>query len=255
MKGLFKGMTYPLLGQAGINAIVFGVERAVYRRLQPDTEALNVKSAVLSGLASGAIQSVIVCPMELIKIRMQNQGVGKQHVSWVMTKFGMADPEPTRKGVPFMKEYRGPLQTTKIIIKEHGFMGIYKGWWATVFREVPQFGIYFGTFEWLKMSMAKWKNVSHNDLSIPHVSIAGGVTGVVTWCWYPIDVIKTRFQSDGAIGQPRVYNGIIDCVIKSVRAEGMGVLFRGLQPTLFRGFLNGAATFPVYTLVLKFLNN
>ncbi len=249
VRGLFKGITYPLLGQAAINAVVFGVESMVYRRLpNGDSESLSVENSFVAGCCAGAVQTVIVCPMELVKIRMQNQGIGKQHVSQLSRLMGASEiavPESR-----LLHGYRGPLETTRDIMRREGTRGMFKGWWLTIFREVPQFGIYFGTFAWMKLKLSSLTGIHHKELGVHYLALAGGMTGVVTWCWYPIDVIKSRFQNDRELR----YAGVLDCVRKSVRLEGAQVLVKGLQPTLIRGFVNGFATFPIFTLVIKFLS-
>ena len=244
-------MTYPLLGQAAINATVFGVESMVYTRLEKeDHESLNVKNSIVAGCCAGAVQTVIVCPVELIKIRMQNQNIGKQHISWVRKKFGSSVSEGD-----FFLNYRGPRETMQDIIYKEGVRGMFKGWWLTFSREVPQFGIYFGTYAWIRLKFASITNTPPENLGVFYLSLAGGITGVITWCWYPVDVIKSRFQNDGSINGDRKYKGVIDCVKKSVKSEGMQVFVRGLQPTLVRGFFNAFATFPVFTLTMQFLSN
>ena len=50
------------------------------------------------------------------------------------------------------------------------------------------------------------------------------------------------------------YNGIIDCAIKSYRAEGISVFFRGIIPTLVRAWPVNAVTFYVYEIMIKWLN-
>lgn len=262
VKGLYKGVTYPLLGQAAINAVLFGVESMVYSKLQKGDESLNVLNSTLAGFVAGSVQTVIVCPMELVKIRMQNQSIGKQYVSWAMRKLGSDRTSYTTatlghssSGELMFQNYRGPLQTTQDILRKEGVSGMFKGWWITVLREVPQFGIYFGCYAWLRLKISQLTGKPPDKLGIPYLSLAGGITGVVTWCWYPVDVIKSRFQNDGIAGEARKYRGVMDCVRKSVRSEGLGVLVKGIQPSLVRGFFNGFATFPVFTLTLQFLNH
>ena len=248
VKGLYKGITYPLLGQAAINAVVFGVQSMVYRRLESgERTSLSVGKSFVAGCCAGGAQTVIACPMELIKIRMQNQGIGKQHVSWLMRKMGADSSLPQDR---LHQGYRGPLETSLDIIRKEGPLGIFKGWWMTLFREIPQFGIYFGSYAWIRLQLASLTGTPPEELGVVYLSLAGGVTGVVTWFWYPVDVIKSRFQND----REHRYSGVLDCVRKSVKSEGMGVFVKGLQPTLVRGFVNGFATFPIFTLVMNFLH-
>jgi solute carrier family 25 carnitine/acylcarnitine transporter 20/29 len=257
VKGLYKGVTYPLLGQAAINAVLFGVESMVYTRLQNGNSTLNVKNSVIAGLCAGTAQTVIVCPMELVKIRMQNQSIGQQHASWAERKLSALSINGNKdRHRNLFQNYRGPIQTTRDIIHKEGVRGMFKGWWITLFREVPQFGIYFGTYAWLRLQLSQLTGTPPEELGAHYLSLAGGVTGVLTWCWYPVDVIKARIQNDGAgvKGERRKYSGVMDCVRKSVRSEGLRVLFKGIQPSLVRGFFNGFATFPVFTVVSQFLN-
>lgn len=228
----------------------------VYERLQKHNQdkSLSTINSAVAGLFAGAVQTVIVCPMELVKIRMQNQSIGMQHVSWTMRKLGTSRLKRTTSDTNIFQNYRGPLQTTRDIISRDGIRGMFKGWWITVFREVPQFGIYFGCYAWLRLKISQVTNTPPERLGIFYLSLAGGITGVITWCWYPMDVIKSRFQNDGTKGELRKYSGLVDCARKCIQQEGLGVLVRGIQPSLVRGFFNGFATFPVFTLVLQFLS-
>lgn len=243
-------MTYPLLGQAMINSVVFGTQRIAMKWLpkaEPNSN-LGIRNETIAGMFAGGVQSIIVCPMELIKIQMQNQGIGKEHVSWLMKKGLHMNGSKISPG-SVLEKYHGPLETTLQIAREQGLKGLYRGWWLTLFREIPQFGIYFGTFAFTQRAIARYANKTPEELGVFWLALAGGVTGVVTWCWYPVDVIKSRFQDNRANSKAVQYKGIIDCVVKSYQAEGLKVFVRGLQPTLMRGFANGFVTLPVVTIL------
>jgi solute carrier family 25 carnitine/acylcarnitine transporter 20/29 len=60
---------------------------------------------------------------------------------------------------------------------------------------------------------------------------------------YPIDMIKSRMQTDGftpATGQK--YKSTLDCVKTVWRTEGIGAFTRGLGPTLIRCVVSGLQT-------------
>ena len=220
----------------------------VYRRLRNDDSTnLSVKNSVIAGCCAGAVQCIITTPMELVKIRLQNQSIGKQYVSWTMRKMSANLSVAEDKA---FRDYKGPLMTTREIIHKEGLRGMYKGWWLTIFREVPQFGIYFGTYAYTRLKFAELTGKHPDELGVIYLSLAGGLTGIATWIWYPVDVIKSRFQND----IERKNSGILDCIRKSVRSEGMKVFVNGLNPTLVRGFINGIATFPIFTFIKNFLN-
>lgn len=65
----------------------------------------------------------------------------------------------------------------------------------TFLREGPGFGSYFLCYELLT------RNESSESISTPHMLLAGGTAGAVSWFLaYPIDVIKSRMQVDGMTG-------------------------------------------------------
>jgi hypothetical protein len=81
--------------------------------------------------------------------------------------------------------------------------------------------------------------------------LAGGFSGTLSWVLtYPIDVVKSRLQIDGMDGVNR-YSGFMDCLKKSIQAEGYGVMTRGLTSTILRAFPTNAATFTVVTWVIR----
>lgn len=64
---------------------------------------------------------------------------------------------------------------------------------------------------------------------------------------YPIDVIKSRMQTDGfSVETGKKYKSTWDCVRTVWRTEGIGAFTRGLGPTLIRygrnPFLNAVDT-------------
>ncbi|XP_062407447.1 mitochondrial basic amino acids transporter-like [Sardina pilchardus] len=226
MLGLYKGIGSPMMGLAFINAIVFGVQGNTMRFLGQDTP-LN---QFMAGSAAGAIQSVVCCPMELAKTRMQMQGTGEKKKS-------------TRK------LYKNSLDCLVRIYKREGLLGINRGMVTTLMRETPCFGVYFLTYDVLTRRMGCEPD---DPYIIPKLLFAGGTSGVTCWLsTYPVDVIKTRFQADGVGGVYR-YSSIMDCVRKSVASEGWMVFTRGLTSTLLRAFPVNAATFATVTLVLMY---
>jgi len=114
VRGLYRGMTSPLLGVAGINAVTFGVNAQVLKQLpQPD----SISSITIAGASAGLIQTSIVSPMELVKTQMQV--CGQTDISG----------------------------TVSHITRAAGFGGIFRGLGITATREVPAFAVYFSSYE------------------------------------------------------------------------------------------------------------
>uniref|UniRef100_A0A3P8YQK1 Mitochondrial glutamate carrier 2 n=2 Tax=Esox lucius TaxID=8010 RepID=A0A3P8YQK1_ESOLU len=66
--------------------------------------------------------------------------------------------------------------------------------------------------------------------SLPAKLINGGVAGLVgVTCVFPIDLAKTRLQNQQGA---RVYTGMLDCLMKTVRMEGYFGMYRGAAVNL-----------------------
>lgn len=115
----------------------------------------------------------------------------------------------------------------------------------TIAREVPAFGAYFWTYEYLT------RREDLSPISTSSMLMAGGTAGAVSWIViYPIDVIKSRMQIDDS-----KYKNSMDCLRKSVSKEGFGFLYRGLTPTILRAFPVNAATFAVVTWTIRLFSD
>lgn len=230
-------MASPLFGMALINAVLFGTHGFVMRKLEPNGGQPQLRNVCLAGMVAGALQTIICCPSELIKLRMQIQAIGQEGPGLL----GM------RKS-----SYVGPLATIKNIYRTEGLLALNRGYVVTMFREVPSFGSYFTTYDVLCRSWSLWRNIPVDSIGPVPLCIAGGFSGIVAWVvTYPFDVVKSRLQVDG-VKTERQYKGIVDCFRKSYRADGPSVFVRGLNSTLIRAFPTNAATFCTYTLVLRY---
>lgn len=221
-RGLYRGMSSPMLGTSAINAIVFGVYGNVQRfSSNPD----SYSSHFMAGAFAGFTQSIICSPMELAKMRLQLQ----------MDRIGA-------------KKFTGPTQCLSYIYRCEGLAGVFRGLSATALRDVPGFASYFVSYEYL-MRLKK-------DPGIAYTLFAGGTAGALSWVFaIPIDVIKSRLQADGMSGEHRLYNGMIDCARKSYQNEGTAFLMRGLSSTLLRAFPMNAVCFLVVSMTLKHWDN
>ncbi len=218
-------MASPLYGLAAINAIVFGVQGNIQRRLNnPD----SIMSHFIAGSVAGFAQTVICSPMELAKTRLQIQGQG----------------ESRRHFNTHVHNYKGPVDCIRKIYYVEGFRGVFKGFGLTAVRETPSFGVYFAAYEYM---CRPFQSETADTPTIVFL-LAGGFAGMVSWlCTYPVDVIKSRIQAD----MHGEYKGFWDCCVKSYYEEGLGVFGKGLGSTMLRAFPVNAATFLAVEMVLK----
>lgn len=217
LSALFRGMGAPLASVTFQNAVVFQtyavLSRAFDKSVDP-RDPPSYKGVWLGGVGTGALQSLILNPVELIKVRLQLQ----------------QNPTVIQKG---------PMNLAKSILKAEGLRGIYRGLTITVLRDAPAHGLYFWTYEYMREKLHPGCRKSGQE-SLNTMLVAGGLAGVTSWfSCYPLDVVKTRLQAQTKSSMK--YNGIIDCFRKSVNEDGYRILWRGLGTTVSRAFVvNGA---------------
>ena len=143
------------------------------------------------------------------------------------------------------------------ILSEHGIRGLFRGWWSTMWREVPAFGMYFATYDYVKDSInAKLRSYDPtHEHSWMASAISGGISGSFTWFLiYPFDVIKTRIQTSPLHSTKPSQTQIWYVGKDIVHKHGWRYLFRGLGVTLVRAFPVNGIIFPVYEFTLEQLN-
>jgi solute carrier family 25 carnitine/acylcarnitine transporter 20/29 len=126
----------------------------------------SYKGVALGGVGTGAIQSIILSPVELIKIRLQLQN--RNHANLQEA----ASP-------------KGPLNVAKSILKTEGLKGMYRGFVITVLRDAPAYGVYFWTYEYMREQFHPGCRKNGQE-SVRTMLTAGGLAGVASWlCCYP----------------------------------------------------------------------
>ncbi|CCG83864.1 protein of unknown function [Taphrina deformans PYCC 5710] len=222
-KAFYKGTLTPLLGVGACVSIQFGVFGAMKRYFDAKNSGgpLSNGQLYLGGGLAGAANSLIVGPVEHIRIRLQAQSDAN-------------------------KLYNGPLDAAKKIYANRGIRSVYRGFGPTLLRESHGTGIYFFTYE----SLLKWDMTTNGrkreEIPAWKLCMFGAAAGYSMWLTvYPVDVVKSRLQTDG-FGSKQVYKNALDCFRQTVARDGVKALFRGFSPVLVRAAPANAATFLCY---------
>ncbi|CAN6451532.1 unnamed protein product [Victoria cruziana] len=183
----------------------------------------------VSGAAAGAIAATFVCPLDVVKTRLQVYGLaehGRGH-------------------------NQGSLILTSLqhIIKNEGIKGMYRGLSPTILALLPTWAVYFTVYEKLKILL-----LSHdNELSLGGNILAASGSGVATAVTTnPLWVVKTRLQTQGARSGVVPYGSILSALRRITSEEGIYGLYSGLLPSL-AGVSHVAIQFPAYENIKAYL--
>ncbi|KAF9334963.1 mitochondrial carrier domain-containing protein [Linnemannia elongata] len=197
IKSLFKGISSPIVGLAGLNSILFASYSASMRFLEvvapPSTttpslyaaagEALQPLSHVFAaGFVAGVACFLVSTPTELVKCRAQ-------------VIASRLDPTSSAAAQKAILSESGSWHVTKDVIRRFGLRGLYQGGWVTILRDAPGYGVYFLAYEGLKRGLEVPAGET-GGINTWKLLFAGGVAGTLSWASiYPLDVIKTRLQT------------------------------------------------------------
>ncbi|KAI7833868.1 hypothetical protein BX661DRAFT_222665 [Kickxella alabastrina] len=220
--GFYKGTTTPLIGVGlcvSIQFLVMEHMKRTFARVNgtPTGQApvLTASQLYIAGATAGVANSIVSGPVEHIRVRLQVQTAGTA------------------------AQYKGPRDCIGQIHRNFGWKGIYKGQVPTLIREFNGYGMYFLAYEALVQRTISQTGKSRSELSSGLVCLYGAAAGFAMWLTsYPIDVIKSKMQTDGFSGSARKYSGV----------KGF---FRGITPCLLRAAPANAATFIGFEMAMR----
>ncbi|KAF8862402.1 mitochondrial folate transporter-like protein/carrier [Acephala macrosclerotiorum] len=188
--------------------------------------------AALAGATAGFMSGVVTCPLDVIKTKLQAQG-------------GFRGRSNTPLAHPV---YSGMVGTAKIIWREEGLRGMYRGLGPIILGYLPTWAVYFTVYGKSKVFFGK--RFENKNLVNFWSSIVGGACS--TMITNPIWVIKTRLMSQVSrkstmVGgrPPWHYKSTLDAARKMYRTEGLLSFYSGLTPALL-GLTHVAVQFPTY---------
>lgn len=206
---------------------------AVHETTPYDSQTAGVHF-VCGGLA--ACSATVVCqPLDTLRTRFAAQG------------------EP--------KVYNNLRHAVSTMCRSEGVMTFYRGLSPTLMAVFPYAGLQFFFYNVFKQVLApppKTAKSRGNLRSLVCGSGAGMISKAIT---YPFDVFKKRLQVGGFeaarvhFGQVRSYKGLVDCMAKIAKEEGVQGFFKGLSPSLVKAALSTGFTFFWYEFFLNVMHN
>lgn len=206
------------------SAVKFGSYEASKRAVakfegHDDPKKISSVSQFIAGGLAGMISQAVVYPLDTLKFRMQCETVaGGEHGNKLI------------------------VHTAQKMWRGNGIVGFYRGLPMGLIGMFPYASIDLFMFETLKRKMIarnmRLKGVKHEEDALPGnftLALMGGFSGAIgASAVYPLNLLRTRLQSQGTAGHPRTYTGIVDVTRQTVKYEGVKGLFKGLTPNLLK---------------------
>ncbi|XP_078612984.1 kidney mitochondrial carrier protein 1-like isoform X1 [Branchiostoma floridae x Branchiostoma japonicum] len=176
---------------------------------KPKKESLAVN--LFCGMAAGVISSSIANPTDVLKVRMQAQGLACMGNGSMMGAF-------------------------MTIAQQEGTRGLWRGVGPTAQRAAVVAGVLLSVYDWSKSKVLESELLEDTVFTHFICSFVAGLAGTVAS--NPIDVVKTRMMNQRALKNNQnastIYKNSCDCLIKTARHEGVKSLYRGFIPNWLR---------------------
>ncbi|KAL6884647.1 hypothetical protein ACP4OV_010583 [Aristida adscensionis] len=186
----------------------------------------------VAGGSAGVISATVLCPLDVIKTRLQVYGLPANLSS------GAAPPG------------RVIISGLQQILKNEGFPGLYRGLSPTIVALFPTWAFLRAIFRvFCSNFCGRCKDSKNSELSVQANILAASCAGIATaTTTNPLWVVKTRLQTQGMRPGVVPYQSILSALRRITKEEGIRGLYSGLLPSL-AGVAHVAIQLPVYEKV------
>jgi solute carrier family 25 protein 34/35 len=191
----------------GMRLGTYSVLSTVLVNNEPTSPQWTFIKLLFCGALAGIVGACAASPLFLVKTRMQIQS----NAAKIGTQY----------------QYSNTFDALKSIYKTDGFQGMYRGVSAAALRVAMGSSVQLSTYDTAKV---KWQNVlaaqEYGDDSVAiHFLAAATSSLLATFVMNPFDVVSTRMYMQKT-GEQK-YNGILDCMNKTIRIEGIRGIYKG----------------------------
>lgn len=218
----WRGLQPALMRQSTYGSMRYGFYAPIRDMLgvdptKPKSEVPLWKK-IVAGACSGAVASAIANPTDLVKVRMQTNGMAR-------------GPD----GSLLAPKYKGVVDCFATTFREEGIFGFWKGVGPTIGRATALAAAELASYDEAKMRFQKHGIITQDGLPL-HASTALVSGYISTVASSPFDVVKSRVMGQplDSTGRGAMYTGMIDCFVKTCKAEGFFALYNGFWPNFGR---------------------
>jgi len=208
---LYTGLSAGLLRQATYTTTRLGIYTYLFEKFSVDGQPPSFGMKALLGMGAGGSAAFVGTPAEVALIRMTSDG-----------------SLPVDKG----RNYSSVFNALARIYKEEGLTTLWRGATPTMGRAMVVNAAQLATYSQAKQAILASGYIQ--DGIFCHF-VASMISGLVTTiASMPVDICKTRLQSQKYVNGVPEYKGVVDVVSKVVKNEGFFALWKGFTPYYFR---------------------
>ncbi|RCK56004.1 Mitochondrial carrier protein MTM1 [Candida viswanathii] len=238
---LWRGLSLTLLMAIPSNIIYFTGYEYIRDHSPISEHPLN---PLFCGSLARTMLATFTAPFELIKTRLQAIPTDAKSSGHVLSNL--------------LKDLMG-------LVRLNGAATLFKGLGITLWRDVPFSGIYWSSYEFLKLRISRGLKVNFNtvksddDWKVFITSfLSGSISGAIAvFFTNPFDVGKTRLQITMDEGNQHLKHktNMFKFLYNIYRTEGVGALYAGFPPRVMKIAPACAIMISSYEIGKKFFKN
>jgi solute carrier family 25 protein 33/36 len=264
-RGFFRGLVPLLSAVLPGRALYF----SVYTFCKENAASYPVSSHIIhvsAAAAAGIISQTMLSPIYVVKTRLQVPPTCSLPLHpTLLNSFSQVQVAPLTGAQvdAALRNYSGPVDCARRMLKEEGLKSFYKGLSAG-YLGVIETAIQFVLYEHIKERLTVRRQAaqilptpeqagSRPDVSSLDVLLASGFAKFsACLIAYPHELIRTRLREQksiiggDALQRPVPYKGLLHCGSTILRQEGFRGFYSGLGPHLLRVVPNTAIMFIVF---------
>jgi len=177
----------------------------------PDNKPNPLINLAAGGI-SGAVSKTITAPLEKVKLAIQNQDSDPRVISGEM------------------KRYTGMGDAFRRHITELGPASLWRGNFANCIRYVPTAAFNLAFKDNIKRLFPRYnKDTEFGKFAASQIASGAAAGGATNTIVYPLIYVRTILGAD--LGKEKKYNGMMDALQKTVKANGFLSLYNGIGPS------------------------
>lgn len=238
LRGLYGGYGAAMLGSFPSAALFFGTYETMKRVMIGELGVNDTVTHLTAGFMGDFVSSVVYVPSEVLKTRLQLQG---------------------RFNNPYFQSgynYRHLRDAVTTLVRQEGTGTLFYGYKATLVRDLPFSALQFAFYEKFRQYAFAYKGLDQKNefdynLELGTGAAAGGLAGILTT---PLDVIKTRIQTQTPASGTRLDNSILTGLGRVYTREGVVGLFSGVGPRFVWTSVQSSIMLLLYQMALKWFD-